>query len=94
MSSGLFGYQLLQTSVFFFQLFHSPGVAGVHPTILFSPTIVRLLCDPKPPTGLCNRFALVAMQFYFPQLDDDLLDCEVLSCHLLSAPLLVFFSFS
>ena len=36
----------------------------------------------------------IAMQFYFPQLDDDLLDCEVLSCHLLSAPLLVFFSFS
>lgn len=33
----LFGYRFFQTSVFFFQILHSPGIAGVHTTVFFSP---------------------------------------------------------
>lgn len=36
---------------------------------------MRLLVDFEPSTGLCNRFAVVAMPFYLPQVEDDLLNC-------------------
>jgi len=76
----------------FLKFRHSSGIAGAQPTAFSSSTTVYLLGNPWTSAGLSDRYAIIAVQLRFPQLDDDLLDSVILSCHLFQLLCWSFFS--